>query len=148
MPLGPALRLRFHLSTRLGQCSSCLHCVHCHQQPDKWPHRDFHCVESSRVSFWRWLFSPDQRQGCGIFCCCLFSRVVSYFSNRDYIKKKLIEIGIVYCLTIWILKNSELTQLLFQSKLFNHEWMNRFLYFEITKIYCDNRKYAVSRYDG
>lgn len=35
MRLGPALRLRAILSARLGQCPSCLHCVHCHQPPDK-----------------------------------------------------------------------------------------------------------------
>lgn len=35
MRLGPALRLRSLLSSRLGQCPSCLHCVHCHQPPDK-----------------------------------------------------------------------------------------------------------------
>lgn len=35
MRLGPALRLRSILSARLGQCPSCLHCVHCHQPPEK-----------------------------------------------------------------------------------------------------------------
>uniref|UniRef100_T1H9V8 SAM domain-containing protein n=1 Tax=Rhodnius prolixus TaxID=13249 RepID=T1H9V8_RHOPR len=30
MKLGPALKLRSALSSRLGQCAVCLHCSHCH----------------------------------------------------------------------------------------------------------------------
>ncbi|KAK9501420.1 hypothetical protein O3M35_012147 [Rhynocoris fuscipes] len=30
MKLGPALKLRSALSSRLGQCIVCLHCSHCH----------------------------------------------------------------------------------------------------------------------
>ncbi|RZC32468.1 hypothetical protein BDFB_009314 [Asbolus verrucosus] len=30
MKLGPALKLRSLLAKRLGSCSVCLHCTHCH----------------------------------------------------------------------------------------------------------------------
>uniref|UniRef100_A0A0K8T449 SAM domain-containing protein n=1 Tax=Lygus hesperus TaxID=30085 RepID=A0A0K8T449_LYGHE len=33
MKLGPALKLRSILSTKLGQCNVCRHCIHCHGPP-------------------------------------------------------------------------------------------------------------------
>ncbi|GFV95430.1 sterile alpha motif domain-containing protein 11 [Trichonephila clavipes] len=30
MKLGPALKLRSNLARRIGHCSVCMHCVHCH----------------------------------------------------------------------------------------------------------------------
>ncbi|BET03414.1 Hypothetical protein NTJ_16232 [Nesidiocoris tenuis] len=33
MKLGPALKLRSILSTKLGQCAVCRHCIHCHGPP-------------------------------------------------------------------------------------------------------------------
>ncbi|EFN82838.1 hypothetical protein EAI_07281, partial [Harpegnathos saltator] len=31
MKLGPALKLRAMLARKLGACTVCLHCAHCHQ---------------------------------------------------------------------------------------------------------------------
>lgn len=33
MKLGPALKLRVLLARKLGACTVCLHCAHCHQTP-------------------------------------------------------------------------------------------------------------------
>lgn len=33
MKLGPALKLRALLARKLGACTVCLHCAHCHQTP-------------------------------------------------------------------------------------------------------------------
>lgn len=33
MKLGPALKLRAMLARKLGACTVCLHCAHCHQTP-------------------------------------------------------------------------------------------------------------------
>ncbi|KAI5744717.1 hypothetical protein M8J76_004620 [Diaphorina citri] len=37
MKLGPALKLRSVLASKLGNCVVCMHCVHCHSSPSPSP---------------------------------------------------------------------------------------------------------------